>query len=477
MNKKKIAALLLGGILTVGVAFNVATTASYRQDLGTATQALSAGTWSVEMGNGLKAHTIFPGDVVGQDTMTLKNNNNYAVKFTVKLTVTDKGLNDALTLDLLNGTESTGIARPDGTIEFLAAPNSTNVLASNVTWTPKDDKTNLSFAGKSVSYNYNVVAEAMPEIKQIVSVSNSAELQTKLGDATLQSGTAIMLAAGQYNNNINLNKTIHIIGEGNGKTQFTGKITLQKGVENVRIEGLTFSGDSQINCQYGGNNNLVIANNTATNVTNTFMNMMGEVSRNVKVLNNTVSGVTNSTNNASGFIIWNVENCDFLGNTVEGVQFHGVQFNSNSGVVNVMDNKFKNIKLCAIQFADYINGEVNVSNNTIDNAAQSPVLSDGTWNYSAIRLYSSKNGFNAAVSITNNKVTNSKFGLLLSHRDGANNIYDINAKVNSNNFMPVEGDYVPALTRAKNAMDFIGNEWNGNSSIVVIEGSTAPNVN
>ena len=84
MIRRKSAYILVGGLLAVGLVLNAPSMANYVQNLGTATQTINAATWSVEFGNNLGEHTIFPGEEVSNDTITLTNNKKHLKKKTVK---------------------------------------------------------------------------------------------------------------------------------------------------------------------------------------------------------------------------------------------------------------------------------------------------------------------------------------------------------------------------------------------------------
>lgn len=173
MNKKRIVAFLLGATIITGIAFNAATTAKYTQDLGRATQTINAASWDVQMGNTLGNHTIFPGDEISNDTITLTNNNDYAVKFEVRLKINDDGLHNALTFDLKDGETSTGILRSGGIYTVTVAPNSNRLLNSYVKWQASEtEKNDIELEGTSVVYNYNIVAVSALEEGRPVYVNN-----------------------------------------------------------------------------------------------------------------------------------------------------------------------------------------------------------------------------------------------------------------------------------------------------------------
>ena len=159
MIKRKSAYKLIGGLLAVGLVLNAPSMATYVQNLN-ASQTITAATWSVELGNNLGEHTIFPGDTVSNDTITLKNNNNYPVKYTIKLTNEgDVEFNNALSLNVTHGTNS--YTEKSGEGEVVVGQGRTITLNSNVVWNTTDNDT--IHAGKQVKYNYDITAEKVGE--------------------------------------------------------------------------------------------------------------------------------------------------------------------------------------------------------------------------------------------------------------------------------------------------------------------------
>ena len=132
---------------------------TYVQKLN-ANQTITAATWSVELGNNLGEHTIFPGDTVSNDTITLTNNNNYPVKYTIKLTNEgDVEFNNALSLNVTDGTNSYTDKSGEG--EVVVGQGRSITLNSNVVWNITGDDT--IHAGKQVKYNYDITAEKVGE--------------------------------------------------------------------------------------------------------------------------------------------------------------------------------------------------------------------------------------------------------------------------------------------------------------------------
>ena len=171
MNKKKLTYTALAGVVVGGVVLTAPTMAEYRQAFKPVTQTITAATWDVEMGtNGQgwtkSGHTIFPGDEISQDTITLTNDNTYPVKFTINLTVDDtiNKLDDvlALTLSVSKGDLSLdGKITNDlnGSTATITVPANTEVeLLSKVT--AEDFGIDLAVPGRehSVEYHYNVTA-------------------------------------------------------------------------------------------------------------------------------------------------------------------------------------------------------------------------------------------------------------------------------------------------------------------------------
>ena len=159
MIKRKSAYALVGGLLAAGLVLNAPSMATYVQSLGTATQTINAATWDVKFDNKLGEHTIFPGETVSNDTITLTNNNNYPVKYTIKLSSTDNGLKEALILDIKDG-QGNSYGNDEITGEIIVEAGQIITLNSHVTWTLSEEPNkDISYQGKSVQYNYNVVAE------------------------------------------------------------------------------------------------------------------------------------------------------------------------------------------------------------------------------------------------------------------------------------------------------------------------------
>ena len=161
MIKRKAAYALVGGLLVAGLVFNAPTMATYVEKLGTATQTINAATWDVQFEDHEDDATIFPGDEISQDTITLKNGNNYPVMYTINLTETGPALKDKLTLDLLRSGSSTGIKSSNNSIKVLVDPNETVVLTSKVTWTPSEE--DYTYQGQSVTHNYDIEAKSMAD--------------------------------------------------------------------------------------------------------------------------------------------------------------------------------------------------------------------------------------------------------------------------------------------------------------------------
>ena len=161
MIKRKAAYALVGGLIVAGLVFNAPSMATYVQNLGTATQTINAATWDVQFEDHEDDATIFPGDEISQDTITLKNGNNYPVMYTINLTETGPALKDKLTLDLLRSGSSTGIKSSNNSIKVLVDPNETVVLTSKVTWTPSEE--DYTYQGQSVTYNYDIEAKSMAD--------------------------------------------------------------------------------------------------------------------------------------------------------------------------------------------------------------------------------------------------------------------------------------------------------------------------
>ena len=197
MNKRKAAYALVGGLLVTGLVFNAPTMAAYKENLGTATQTINAATWDVVFGANLGTHTIFPGDVISEDTITLTNKNNYPVMYTINLeeTETGDGLKEKLTLDLLKGEDSTGIKSSNNSIGFLVRGGETVVLTSRVSWQDEEDA--YKYQGQSVTYNYDIKAESIKEENpepgvKVITVSSKEAIEKLVEDITKENSEAVI---------------------------------------------------------------------------------------------------------------------------------------------------------------------------------------------------------------------------------------------------------------------------------------------
>lgn len=165
MEKKKILAFTLGGFLLVAVTFNVATTASFTKNLGKAEQIISsAGFEVVKDDQFLKGIENFePGDVIDQDKIILTNNNTYPVKFKITLTETSEENSELLKYlvrEIYEGDNKLKISEDTPKyIEVTVQGKSSKEVYAKVKFNGEESINADTVAGKSVTYNYEIVAE------------------------------------------------------------------------------------------------------------------------------------------------------------------------------------------------------------------------------------------------------------------------------------------------------------------------------
>lgn len=175
MEKKKILAFTLGGLLLVAVTFNVATTASFTKKLGKAEQIISsAGFEVVKDDQFLKGIENFePGDVIDQDKIILTNNNTYPVKFKITLTETSEENSELLKYlvrEIYEGDNKLKISEDTPKyIEVTVQGKSSKEVYAKVKFNGEESIDADTVAGKSATYNYEIVAE------QIISSNISEE--------------------------------------------------------------------------------------------------------------------------------------------------------------------------------------------------------------------------------------------------------------------------------------------------------------
>lgn len=245
MNKKRILAFLLGAILIAGIAFNAATTAKYKQDLEEVTQRINSASWSVESINQLNGRDNFiPGESIGTDKITLKNNNDYPVRFIVRL--------QAKTGELLNNleqktTDSSGnlyeLDTAIGAYIFDLAAGEDKEVYSKISWKDNEVQAN-AVQGKSASYTYKIDAEDMildnnQRITYLNNFTNQASLNSwNSNSSAIDNGFSFVEGSG-----MNIKNGVFTKFDGyktNGITKWSNETVLDiSGLKN--LEGFDYS--------------------------------------------------------------------------------------------------------------------------------------------------------------------------------------------------------------------------------------------
>lgn len=170
MNKRKFMACAIGGVLIFSLAFNSKTIARFSKHLDPVSQTINAVSFDVETDNTLEDRSAYkPGEVISNDTITLKNDNNYDVEFIIELT--SENINETQFMNYLNLTiidgEST-VEAIDNQYRIQVPKNTEKAVVAKVDWNT-DENGEIDAAaieGGAVKYTYDIVA------KQIIASSN-----------------------------------------------------------------------------------------------------------------------------------------------------------------------------------------------------------------------------------------------------------------------------------------------------------------
>ncbi len=227
-------------------------------------------------------------------------------------------------------------------------------------------------------------------------------IQTAVDDDSTQAGHTLNIAAGTFNENVFVDKSLTLRGAGDGSdsatntildgTSLTGiGIRLNNNVTDVTIEDMrivNYSGTNQSSGIYGnaGNNNLIVQNVTANGNGPGFISASGGVMIHGPVDNVLIDHVTAHDNTGRGIVIWG-----------------GHKTN-----ITITNNDAQRNNCCGIELQDGTASGVIMSNNTVIDNSDSGM--------SAIGLM----GGAGPNVIANNIVTNNgRFGIEIKNPNGS----------------------------------------------------------
>lgn len=171
MNKRKIIVCTIASVLIFSLAFNERTIARFSKKLDSVSQTINATSFNVETNNTLEDRDANkPGELISEDTITLKNENDYDVEFIIKLTA--ENINETEFINYLNLTILDGenpLEGSDNEYKIQVPKNTDKVVVAKVDWkTDENGEVDASaIEGGAVKYIYDIVA------KQIITDSDS----------------------------------------------------------------------------------------------------------------------------------------------------------------------------------------------------------------------------------------------------------------------------------------------------------------
>ncbi len=314
--------------------------------------------------------------------------------------------NDAFTIVNTTGTVS-------GTFATLTFDAPYNVAD----WT-------VNYGANSITLEYN--APALP-VHNLTQNTYFSTIQAAINDAATVNGDEIEVAAGTYNEEVNVTKSLTILGPNNAISPNTGTrvaeavlvnlptgraFTIKSGSTDVTISGFKFDGGSPI---HDGNEtsfpqtsdvtfskNLVVNANAIFAGTNTSW-------ADLIITDNKFQDI-NAVANVSAISVKYTSTATITDNTFIDVVYGAILLETIP-TVTISGNNIDGTGYQAIQLANVI-GNASVVNNKINNANNFAQAADR----GAIRLYGS--GFTGAVVVSNNEITGGYNGIAV--KDGEN---------------------------------------------------------
>ena len=292
-------------------------------------------------------------------------------------------------------------------------------------------------------------------------------------------GDTINVAAGNYNENVNVDKQITLQGAGRDvvtvTAQNTGAHVFGVGANNVNISGFTVTGatgDWKAGIRLAnGVQNCNIFNNTASNNytgiylysssnnaltgnianSNTHYGIFLYISNN----SNTLTGNTTNFNTSFGIYLWSSSNNTLTGNIANSNTHYGIYLYSSSDGNALTENTCNENTNNGIQLAYSSN------NNTLTgNIANS---NTGTYDYYGICLYSSSGN-----TLTENIANSNGYGIYLWFSSNNNTLTGNTTNLNTNKGIYVDDSSGNTLT---------GNTANSNNNIgIYLDGSSDNNL-
>lgn len=282
MNKRKLIVYTIASVLIFSLAFNARTIARFSKKLDSVSQTINATSFDVETNNTLEdkdAHR--PGELISEDTITLKNENDYDVEFIIKLTA--ENINETEFINYLNLTILDGENPLEGSnneYKIQVPKNTEKLVIAKVDWkTDENGEVDASaIEGGAVKYTYDIVA------KQIITDSDSkAEEDTSVESyiKTFTTDADIESWLGVNNSNLSQVRVLDsnsMIIKQDSYTEFQEYSKLNEGETLTIKTKVEFTGDND--AEEGFVYSLMMSddfNNKQNNYTSTIYKKMGVI--------------------------------------------------------------------------------------------------------------------------------------------------------------------------------------------------------
>ncbi|MBK6450470.1 MAG: right-handed parallel beta-helix repeat-containing protein [Saprospiraceae bacterium] len=282
----------------------------------------------------------------------------------------------------------------------------------------------VTYGANSITLEYNI-PPALP-VHNITQNTYFNTIQAAVSDAATVNGDVIEVAAGTYNEQVNVTKSLTILGPNNAISPNTGTrvaeavlvnlptgraFTIKSGSTDVTISGFKFDGGSPIHdgneTSFPQTSDVTFSKNLVVNANNIFAGTNTSWA-DLLITDNKFQDI-NAVANVSAISVKYSSTATITDNTFINVVYGAILLETIPNV-NISGNNIDGTGYQAIQLANVI-GTASVLNNKINNANNFAQAADR----GAIRLYGS--GFTGAVVVSNNEITGGYTGVAIRNTE------------------------------------------------------------
>ncbi|MFZ1848061.1 MAG: MopE-related protein, partial [Saprospiraceae bacterium] len=282
----------------------------------------------------------------------------------------------------------------------------------------------VTYGANSITLEYNI-PPALP-VHNITQNTYFNTIQAAVSDAATVNGDVIEVAAGTYNEQVNVTKSLTILGPNNAISPNTGTrvaeavlvnlptgraFTIKSGSTDVTISGFKFDGGSPIHdgneTSFPQTSDVTFSKNLVVNANNIFAGTNTSWA-DLLITDNKFQDI-NAVANVSAISVKYSSTATITDNTFINVVYGAILLETIPNV-NISGNNIDGTGYQAIQLANVI-GTASVVNNKINNANNFAQAADR----GAIRLYGS--GFTGAVVVSNNEITGGYTGVAIRNTE------------------------------------------------------------